>query len=308
MKEPINYIHDRKRSFVSIILAVILDMIGRKYTIEKIIRTGKYKHEPAPIPKSVLENSGLTLSELDHRKIFILRPRQQGAEKKTILYLHGGGYISNIVKQHWQLIGELLIKTGATFVVPDYPLAPLAHYPDVYNFIRKIYMEEVSSKGPENLVMMGDSAGAGFAAGFVQTLRDEKQPQPSKLILISPWLDASVSDPEIIKIDKKDKMLSIEGLRNARDVYVGDMDPKDYRISPLYGDFSGISSEITLFTSTFDMLNIEARKLRQKMVDSKIPLNFFEYPGMIHDWLVITALPESRHAIDQIASLVNGSS
>ena len=45
---------------------------------------------------------------------------------------------------------------------------------------------------------------------------------------------------ELYNIDKADKMLSIEGLKVAGLKYAGNFDLKDYRVSPLYGNCTGI--------------------------------------------------------------------
>ena len=57
----------------------------------------------------------------------------------VILYLHGGAYMGNITEQHWDLIEQLISKTNATIVVPDYPLAPEATCKETYDFIEALY-------------------------------------------------------------------------------------------------------------------------------------------------------------------------
>src|SRR5690606_3466899 len=113
------------------------------------------------------------------------------------------------------------------------------------------------------IVFMGNSAGGGLALGFAQKLRNENrtQPQPSQLILISPWLDITLSNPDIRMVDKKDKLLSIKGLRMAAKAYASSVDGNDFRVSPIYGDFSGLG-KISLFIGTNDLFVADARKFK----------------------------------------------
>jgi acetyl esterase/lipase len=174
----------------------------------------------------------------------------------------------------------------------------------VYEFIEGAYSQLLASAASGNMILMGDSAGAGLAFGFAQKLRNEDKPLPAQIILLSPWLDVTMSNPEIAEADKKDRMLGIKGLQMAGKSYAGDQDMKHCLISPIYGDFRGLG-RISLFIGTHDVLYADCRKFRQMMREQGIPLNYYEYPKMFHVWIAVTALKESRSAIGQITELVN---
>ena len=70
-----------------------------------------------------------------------------------------------------------------------------------------------------------------MALGFSMSLRDHKISQPNKLILLAPWLDITMENPEILKVDKKDKILSIEGLQLAGKGYSGQLDTSNYQVA-----------------------------------------------------------------------------
>ena len=51
------------------------------------------------------------------------------------------------------------------------------------------------------------------------------------------------------------------------------------------------------------MLLPDARKLK-KLVQSKgMDINYYEYPDMFHDWMILD-LPESKKARDEISKLI----
>ena len=301
----ITYIHNRPASFKSKALQSLMGMMGAKNRLEKELTDSKTFSVPAELPKSLLDKFVVRVDEIKQRKVWTIAPEKH-VSQNLVLYIHGGGYVSNLTKYDWQLIEALLNRTNATIVVPDYPLAPTSNYEDVYDYFDGLYRSLVSKSPDKNIVFMGNSAGGGLALGFAQQLRNENQTlrQPSQLILISPWLDITLRNPDIHLVEKKDKRLSIKGLQMAAKAYAGSVDGKDFRVSPIYGDLSGLG-KISLFIGTNDLLVADARKLKGLLDDLHIPFNYFEYPEMFHVWVAVTGLKEAQHAIEQIAMLIN---
>jgi acetyl esterase/lipase len=93
---------------------------------------------------------------------------------------------------------------------------------------------------------MGDSAGGGFALALAQALLEKELPQPGNIILISPWLDITMTNPEIPAFEEKDPMLAVYGLAEIGKVYAGNTDPGHYMLSPINGPVVGLAP-ITLF-------------------------------------------------------------
>ncbi|MDZ7633552.1 MAG: alpha/beta hydrolase [Bacteroidales bacterium] len=156
----------------------------KRRTEEKMI-TDSYSKDPAELPKSLWRNFDIRETEQSGRKVWTLSPKDCKSEI-VILYLHGGAYMGNILSLHWDLIKELVKKTGAEIVVPDYPLAPDATYREAYSFVGDLYARLTTDYPTKRIVFMGDSAGGGLAFGFAQQLRNEKKKQPDQLILSSP--------------------------------------------------------------------------------------------------------------------------
>lgn len=68
----------------------------------------------------------------------------------------------------------------------------------------------ISTINPAELIFMGDSAGGGFALALAQKIRDENDPQPGQIILLSPWLDITLTNPNINDIDGIDPFLVLK--------------------------------------------------------------------------------------------------
>ena len=93
-----------------------------------------------------------------------------------------------------RLLDKLALNTLHEVVLPIYPKAPEYHLEDTYNAIKEVYDELVAEVGVDHIVIMGDGSGGGLAMRFVQSLIEENEPVPSKLFLISPLLDATLSN------------------------------------------------------------------------------------------------------------------
>lgn len=298
----IYYFHKNPESILSKFIKFILTLSGQKKAIERDMINGNMNQDAAPVPKSLLKNFSVETEEIYGRNVWTLKPKQNGSDQ-VILFVHGGAYIYNIINQHWQFLEQLLIKTGAKIIVPDYPLAPHSNVIEAIEFIHFVYQKILNNHSPEKISFMGDSAGGGLSIAFAQKLRNEKQAKPRQLILLSPWLDITMSNPNMLDVDKNDKVLSIEGLKLAGKAYAGKLDLKDYRPSPIYGKLNDLP-RISIFTSTYDIFIADARKLKSKLESEGVKFNYYEYPKLMHDWIIITALKESKYSISQIVELI----
>ena len=218
--------------------------------------------------------------------------------------MHGGAYYWNISKYNWSFAEKLIQETNATVVMPDYPLAPAANCDQVYEFVAEIYEELITRHHPENIILMGESAGGGLALGFSMFLRNENKNQPSQLILLAPWLDVSMNNPDILAVDKKDKILGIKGLQRAGIGYAGQTKLDNYKVSPIYGGLADLP-QISIFVGTHDLLLADARKLKENADKSGVSINYLEYPKMFHVWILLNKLKEAQVATSQIISLIN---
>jgi acetyl esterase/lipase len=302
VNSQINYIHSEPESFQSKFLKFGATVLGMKDGLDKAMEKNKGRSEAQSPSDSLKIDFIFTQTKFKERSFWTISPKNNKSEK-VILYLHGGAYINNIVKFQWDMMEEIARKTKSKIVVPDYPLSPESTYSDVYSFIESVYNDLLTQTKSENIVFLGDSAGGALSLGLAQKLQKEKKAGPSQMILISPWLDVTMSDPEVKKIDPLDKVLSIKGLVWAGKVYAGKQSTQDPLISPIYGDSRGLG-KISIFIGTHDVLHSDSMRLKKNLEANKIPFNYFEYPNMFHVWPAIVGMKESDSAIEQISNLV----
>ena len=199
-------------------------------------------------------------------------------------------------------MSKLVETLNCTVIAPNYPHAPEHCVTDVFDLIVPIYCELAARSGSSNLTLMGDSSGGGISLALAQRLREEGCDQPGHVVLLSPWLDATLSNPEIGEFDKVDPFLGVEGLKYGGEVYARGVDPKSYLVSPVYGSLKNLAP-ITLFIGTRDILYPDCRKLRNNAEAEGVKINYREYEGMVHNWM-LGPMPEAKRAIKEIINTI----
>ncbi len=301
-QQGIEYRHSDKVSAKARNTNKMLVILGIKKMQNKTVEKGRYKTEASKPRGTIKRKFRLEESSCQGRKLWVVSPKQSEPDV-VVLYLHGGAYIHNIIGLHWKLLAALAEETGAIFVIPDYPLAPQYTCSDAFRYLESIVELVTQRYGGKKIVYAGDSAGGGLALALAQYQREQGTGVASQLILLSPWLDVSMTNPEIETLDACDPMLNIGSLKQAGELWAGPLGNMHPLASPIYGSFEGLCP-ISVFIGTNDLLYADCLRLRNMLRGSNNTLNFFEYPQMFHVWMGATQLPEAKEAIGQIGALI----
>ena len=237
------------------------------------------------ICKDVQTSCNVEKIEYDGRNIFILSPKGEKKSDMVILYLHGGSYMGAMTNEHWNLYKDLINDLGCTIVAPDYPLTPKYNYKDVENMMYPFYEMFVEKINTENFVFMGDSAGGGLALSITQKAGENNLKLPKRLILISPWLDVRLENPEIDEVQKRDPVLFKPTLKLAGEIYAGDDGIDNTFVNPIDG-YIGNLPEITIYTGTNDILNPDVYKFKERLNNNGINIDIRETQGAVHIWIL----------------------
>lgn len=300
----IRYKHYPPLSFQARLLRNILQITGLKNRIEYDLNKSIVNHRKAKIPKSISKKYQTQIHQILGNTIYSITPKKHIPEK-TILFLHGGAYVYGIQSMYWSFIKALIKNTKARIIIPDYPLAPEITAAETYVFLENTWEWILSFSKPTDLILLGDSAGAGLALGFSQKLHNENKPIPAQLILLSPWLDVTLSNEAITPIEPTDPILTVRGLQIAGKSYAGEWSLTDFRVSPIYGKFDGLP-QISVFIGTYDILYPDVVKLKNHLDDQKIYSHFFIYPKLFHDWPIIyPKMKESQLFFQHLNTLIN---
>lgn len=238
-------------------------------------------------PRNLSKTMNLQIKKYMGRKIFIVTPKEKEQTNKIILYFHGGAYMAEATKQHWKFIEDIVKDTGATVIMPDYPLTPKHNYKDVFNMVVPLYKEiEEKIDSSKEFIIMGDSAGGGLSLALLEKISQYKDYKlPSKTILISPWLDVRLNNPEIEIVQKKDKKLNKEALKISGMAYAGEDGYDSYLVNPIDGELTNLK-DIIIFTGTKDILNPDVYELEKRAKEVDVKVDIREYQNASHIWLI----------------------
>jgi acetyl esterase/lipase len=253
----------------------------------------------ASVPASVERRFAVKLDTSRGWPVYQVEPRDGGAQG-AVIYLHGGAWVNEIAPQHWQLIAQIAEGAATRVIVPLYPLVPHGTAAQVVDAVTTI--AENAQKDFGTVVLAGDSAGGQIALSAAQVLRDRRGVVLPATILIAPGLDLSMSNPGILAVQPHDPWLAMPGMQIFIDEWRADLAVDDPRVSPLFGDLSGLGP-LTIYTGTRDILNPDAHLLAERARAVGVTVEFHEQEGLLH---VYPLLPtsEGRFARRQIVATV----
>ena len=146
---------------------------------------------------------------------------------RTLLYLHGGGYVLRI-ETHRSMVARLCNFAGIRGLIVDYRLAPEHPYPSAIEDAEAAY-DYLLANGvtPETMLLAGDSAGGGLSLALMQKLREHGKAQPKAVALLSPWTDLTISGRSHKERAERDPMIDVERIPEAIDWYCPNQDKKN---------------------------------------------------------------------------------
>eukprot|EP00339_Tiarina_fusa_P001844 CAMPEP_0117034566 /NCGR_PEP_ID=MMETSP0472-20121206/24600_1 /TAXON_ID=693140 ORGANISM="Tiarina fusus, Strain LIS" /NCGR_SAMPLE_ID=MMETSP0472 /ASSEMBLY_ACC=CAM_ASM_000603 /LENGTH=309 /DNA_ID=CAMNT_0004743771 /DNA_START=21 /DNA_END=950 /DNA_ORIENTATION=- len=234
-------------------------------------------------------------------KIQWVNPKQiLGPE--TIFYLFGGGFICGSPEDDLSITTRLADFMGRRVCVPKYSLSPENPFPVAYNEIFEVYKNLSFS---HKIIIVGESAGGNLAVGLVLRILKEKIQSPLAVGLLSPWIDLSHSG-ESHKIKNLDPTLSVEHfLVQAGAAYMGNKNPLDPLISPLFGEFPGNFPPTTISSGTRDLLMSDSIRLADKLRDVGVVVDLQVTEGLWHVFEWYPDLPEARKSLQHISAFLS---
>ena len=222
------------------------------------------------------------------------------AAGSVILYLHGGAFIAESRAIHDPLLAAIGRAGGARGLMVDYRLAPEHPFPaaveDCYaawNFLLS------SGIDPGRIVIAGDSAGGNLAVVTAMRARDEGMPQAAGLVLLSPVLDWTFSGASIQRNDGLDPLFRASSVNSLAPYYGAGVDPRDPRLSPLFGDLAGLPPALLMVGSS-ELLLDDSVRFAARVPDSELRI----WHDMPHVFPAIRGLAAGDRAIREIGEFI----
>ncbi|KAI5836017.1 alpha/beta-hydrolase [Schizophyllum commune Tattone D] len=221
-------------------------------------------------------------------------------KETVILYIHGGAYyLSSAAGQ--RLISIPLSKyTDCRVFAIDYRLAPETKFPGPLHDVVSAYLRLVEDLQipAANIVLAGDSAGGGLTAALLLYLRDNDYPLPSGAILMSPWVDLTMSCEswetnaayDVVPMPDRESHMHPVALYLGENIERYVTHPY---ASPLFGDLRGISP-LLIQAGDSEVLRDEITLLAHKATLAGVKVRHELYEDAVHIFQTYPFL-ESAH-------------
>jgi len=233
-----------------------------------------------------------------------LTPEKQGPG--AVLYLHGGGYVMGSAYGYRPLAGALAAASDTTLLVPDYALAPESPFPAAVEDSVRAYLWLLDQGNePDQVVIAGDSSGAGLALSVLVYIAKHDLPRPGSSLLLCPWVDLAYLLPQITPTDPQ-FLVHAKLMRRCVDLYLAGHSLDDPVINPLgHPEVLAALPRMLIQAGTGDHLLNQAQALAEQAQDQGVEAKLALYPVATHGFhLFWPFLPEAMKAVQEAGRFI----
>lgn len=234
--------------------------------------------------------------------------KPQPETTQLIFHIHGGAFFLGSMKTHRAFMSEIALRTQMQVLHLDYPLSPEQHYPDVGDALYDVYRMLIDQGVlPKDIILSGDSCGANLALALALRLKTEDPTLlPSGLMLLSPFLDLTLTSESLRYNQKHDALLSIEALETGINYYVPKgVDRSQPELSPIFADLKGLPPTLVQIGSKEILLD-DAARFEEKAKAAGVKVEYKLYTGMWHNFQMFSAwFDEAKQALTDIAEFAH---
>lgn len=234
----------------------------------------------------------------------VTKINQNKKSNSLVLFIHGGAFISGPAQHHWDSIKTILKNTNHNVWLCNYPKAPEHKIVEISNNIDAVYQAALELYDSQNILLIGDSVGGTLVTALVQRLLKNNIKTPKKVVLISPVMDATMTNPKINEIDLIDPMLSKNGVLSAKQMTTEKNQLSNEMISPINGSFIGFPKTI-LFLASNDITYPDQEIAVVKMKNENVDLEIIYGENMPHIWPLLPVMKEAKTALKTLTNHLN---
>ena len=223
------------------------------------------------------------------------------AQRTTVLYLHGGGYVIGSAFGYQPHAGALAAAAQTGILVPDYRLAPEHPFPAAVDDAQAAYLWLREQAGdPQRVIVAGDSSGGGLLLSLLLALKRDRLPLPAAAVVFCPWLDlalraASPSDAPLA---------TDEDVRRCVAAYLAGHPADDPLVDPLGADLSGLPPML-IQAATGDARLTDAKALAARAQGHGVDARLELFPVNAHAFqLFWSFLPEAADAMQAAGGFI----
>ena len=228
-----------------------------------------------------------------------------------LLFFHGGGWVTGTVDSYDGVCSDMAAMTGCTVASVDYRLAPEHRFPaapeDCYAAAQEVF-RNAGALGvqPEDIVLIGDSAGGNLAAAVSLMARDRGGFRPRRQILIYPALASDHSEDSpypSVRENGTGYLLTAKRVRDYMALYrSSDEDLVNPYFAPLHASSLEGQPDTLLITAEYCPLRDEGEAYGQRLREEGGSVEIHRIPDALHGYF---SLPVRFSLVKQTYEIIN---
>ncbi|MEV5574345.1 alpha/beta hydrolase [Spirillospora sp. NPDC052269] len=240
---------------------------------------------------------------------WLVRPERATGPLPAVLYVHGGRWMLGDLHTHGQVIGGLVLGSGAALVVPEYTRTPEARYPIALEECYALLLwalDEAGSLGLDarRVAVAGDCAGATIAAALALVAKQRGGPRLRGQLLYYPLTDPACSGASHREFGG-DPLLPDEAVRWYWRQYSDDerqlAEPFAAPLRATAEELAGLPDTM-IVSAEADVARDDGEQYARNLRNVGVAVTAVRYLGTVHDFASLTALrdsPPTRAALRQ---------
>lgn len=223
-------------------------------------------------------------------------PREKETDGLPVmLFFHGGGWVTESIDNYERICARMAVATNHIVVSVGYRLAPEYKFPvgleDCYAVAKELYTGKIAGIDPEQITVIGDSAGGNLAAALSLLARDRGEFLPKRQILIYPALYGDYSDASpypSVQENGSDYLLTAGKMRDYIELYASsEKDKKNPYFAPLLAEDYKNQPKTLILTAEFDPLRDEGEDYGRKLSESGNEVEIHRISDALHGYFAL---------------------
>ena len=214
----------------------------------------------------------------------------------VFLFFHGGGWVTESIDNYERICARLANATGQYVVAVEYRLAPEDKFPagleDCYAVAKTLYSGDfMLNIKPENITLIGDSAGGNLCAALSLMARDRGEFRPNRQILIYPatYNDYTENSPfPSVKENGTDYLLTAGKMQDYIDLYArNEEDKKNPYFAPYIAEDLANQPDTLILTCEFDPLRDEGEAYGKRLKEAGNYVEIHRIKDALHGYFAL---------------------
>lgn len=242
------------------------------------------------------------------QRLIILHSKNKKAG--AILYLFGGGYITNPDKRDLNLAKKICRETGKDVWFYFYPLCIENSIVKTYASTVKVYEEMTRTYNEEDkepLSLIGFSSGASLALGICLYINENKLDirMPRQIIASSPGgcLCEELDMDRVKELNEKDIIVDYKYFETAKNIMAKGETVPDFMLYPFRGDFKNFPMTYLYFGSR-EVIYAFAPLFEKALKNYGVKYKIIVGEGLCHCYPLLSIFKEGKDAQEEIIKIL----